>query len=113
MRAGPLDLFNHAVSFVVHCETQAEIDRCWDALLANGVSAQECGWLKDCFGLSWQIVPKIPFAMIANPDRAKARRASDAMLKMVKQDIAALQAAYDGDAGVATVMTVATEDLYR
>lgn len=98
MSAGPLDPFNHAVSFVVHCDTQAEIDRYWDALLANGGSAQECGWLKDRFGLSWQIVPDIFLAMIANPDRAKARRANDAMLKMVKLDIAALQAAYDGDA---------------
>lgn len=100
MSAGPLDLFNHAVSFVVHCETQAEIDRYWEALLANGGSAQECGWLKDRFGLLWQIVPDLLLEMIANPDRAKARRASDAMMKMVKLDIATLQAAYDGHAGL-------------
>ena len=96
MSAGPLDPFNHAVSFVVNCETQAEIDRYWDALLANGGSAEQCGWLKDRFGLLWQIVPTVFPRMMADPDRARARRASDAMMKMVKFDIAALQAAFDG-----------------
>ena len=95
MSAGPLDPFNHAVSFVVNCENQAEIDRYWNALLDGG-SAEQCGWLKDRFGLSWQIVPTVLSDMMADPDRAKAKRAADAMMKMVKLDIAALQAAYAG-----------------
>ncbi|MEO5658817.1 MAG: VOC family protein [Polaromonas sp.] len=96
MSAGPLDPFNHAVSFVVNCDDQAEIDRYWDALLADGGSAQQCGWLKDRFGLYWQIVPTVMFKMMSDADQAKAKRASDAMLKMVKFDIAALQAAFSG-----------------
>lgn len=98
MTAGPLDPFNHAVSFVVNCESQAEIDRYWDALLRGG-SPEQCGWLKDRFGLSWQIVPTVLFEMMADPDQAKAKRAADAMLKMVKFDIAALKAAYAGTPG--------------
>jgi predicted 3-demethylubiquinone-9 3-methyltransferase (glyoxalase superfamily) len=97
MTAGPLDPFNHAVSFVVNCDNQAEIDRYWNALLANGGSAEQCGWLKDRFGLSWQIVPTVMGKMMADPDRARAKRAADAMLKMVKFDIAALEAAYSGN----------------
>ena len=97
--AGPLDLtldpFNHAVSFVVSCESQAEIDRYWEALLQGG-QPEQCGWLKDRFGLCWQIVPAVFADMVADPDRAKARRACDAMLKMVKLDIAKLKAAYEG-----------------
>jgi predicted 3-demethylubiquinone-9 3-methyltransferase (glyoxalase superfamily) len=95
MGAGPLDPFNHAVSFVVNCDTQAEIDRYWNALLANGGSAEQCGWLKDRFGLSWQIVPTVLASMMADADRGRAQRAADAMLKMVKLDIAALKAAFD------------------
>ena len=98
MTAGPLDPFNHAVSFVVNCENQAEIDRYWKALLDGG-SAEQCGWLKDRFGLSWQIVPTILSTMMADTDRVKAKRAADAMLKMVKIDIAALEAAYAGARG--------------
>lgn len=98
MSAGPLDPFNHAVSFVVNCDDQAELDRIWNALLEGG-SAEQCGWLKDRFGLSWQIVPTVLGEMMADPDRARARRASDAMMKMVKIDIAALQAAFAGTAG--------------
>jgi len=95
MTAGPLDPFNHAVSFVVNCENQAEIDRYWNALLDGG-TPEQCGWLKDRFGLSWQIVPTVLGDMMADPDRAKAKRVADAMLKMVKIDIATLQAAYTG-----------------
>ena len=95
MTAGPLDPFNHAVSFVVNCEDQAEIDKYWNALLEGG-SAEQCGWLKDRFGLSWQIVPTLLAKLIADPDKAKAKRASDAMMKMVKIDIAALKAAHEG-----------------
>jgi predicted 3-demethylubiquinone-9 3-methyltransferase (glyoxalase superfamily) len=98
MTAGPLDPFNHAVSFVVNCKDQAEIDRYWNALLDGG-TPEQCGWLKDRFGLSWQIVPTILGEMMAEPDRTKAKRASDAMMKMVKIDIAALQAAYAGKSG--------------
>ena len=98
MSAGPLDPFNHAVSFVVNCEDQAEIDCYWDGLLRGGGSPEQCGWLKDRFGLSWQIVPKVLGEMMADPDKAKAKRATDAMLKMVKLDVATLQAAFDGHA---------------
>ena len=93
--AGPLDPFNHAVSFVVNCETQAEVDRYWEALLDGG-SPEQCGWLKDRYGLSWQIVPTVLPEMIADPDRAKAKRVMEAMLQMVKLDVAGLQRAYDG-----------------
>jgi predicted 3-demethylubiquinone-9 3-methyltransferase (glyoxalase superfamily) len=98
MSAGPLDPFNHAISFVVHCDDQAEVDRYWNALLEGGMPEQ-CGWLKDRFGVSWQIVPRVLDEMIADPDRAKARRASDAMMKMVKIDVAALKAAFTGTTG--------------
>jgi len=97
MTAGPLDPFNHAVSFVVNCDNQAELDRYWNALLEGG-NAEQCGWLKDRYGLSWQIVPTVLGKMMADPDRAKAKRAADAMLKMVKLDIAALEAAFAGRA---------------
>ena len=96
MSAGPLDPFNHAVSFVVSCDDQAEVDRYWNALLANGGAPEQCGWLKDRYGLSWQIVPKVMFEMMADPDRAKSKRASDAMMTMVRFDIAKLEAAYRG-----------------
>ena len=96
--AGPLEPFNHAVSFVVNCDNQAEIDRYWDGLLAGGGSAEQCGWLKDRFGPSWQIVPTVLGEMMTDPDKAKAKRATDAMLKMVKLDVAALRKAFDGGA---------------
>lgn len=95
MTAGPLDPFNHAVSFVVNCEDQAEIDKYWSALLEGG-QTEQCGWLKDRFGLSWQIVPTLLGKLMADPDKAKAKRASDAMMKMVKIDIATLKAAHEG-----------------
>jgi len=98
MTAGPLDPFNHAVSFVVNCKDQAEIDRYWDALLDGG-TPEQCGWLKDRYGLSWQIVPTVLGEMMAERDPAKAKRASDAMMKMVKIDIAALQKAFAGTSG--------------
>ena len=94
--AGPLDSFNHSVSFVVNCEDQAEIDRYWDALLQGGGEPEQCGWLRDRFGLCWQIVPTILGEMMVDPDKARAKRAMDAMLKMVKLDIDALQEAFDG-----------------
>jgi predicted 3-demethylubiquinone-9 3-methyltransferase (glyoxalase superfamily) len=93
--AGPLDPFNHAVSFVVNCADQAEVDRYWNALLDGG-KAEQCGWLKDRYGLSWQIVPSALGKLMTDPDRAKAKRVGDAMLKMVKLDVAKLQAAAEG-----------------
>jgi predicted 3-demethylubiquinone-9 3-methyltransferase (glyoxalase superfamily) len=93
--AGPLDAFNHAVSFIVNCADQAEVDRYWNSLLAGG-KAEQCGWLKDRYGLSWQIVPTALGKLMADPDVAKAKRVGDAMLKMVKLDIAQLEAAAGG-----------------
>lgn len=99
MSAGPLDPFNHAVSFVVNCDTQAELDRYWNALLEGGGSAEQCGWLRDRFGLAWQIIPTVLGELMSDPDPLKARRASNAMMKMVKLDIAALRAAHAGTSG--------------
>jgi predicted 3-demethylubiquinone-9 3-methyltransferase (glyoxalase superfamily) len=98
MSASGNDAFNHAVSFVVNCETQDEIDRYWDALLAGGGEPEACGWLKDRYGVRWQITPTALVTMMADPDQAKGKRAADAMMKMIKLDIAALQAAFDGKA---------------
>jgi predicted 3-demethylubiquinone-9 3-methyltransferase (glyoxalase superfamily) len=99
MSAGQMDPFNHAISLVVDCKDQAEVDRYWNALLEGGGAPEACGWLKDRYGVSWQIVPSVMLQMMSDPDVAKAKRATDAMLKMVKFDIAALQAAYSGSAG--------------
>ena len=96
MTAGQKEPFNHAISFVVNAEDQAEIDRYWNGLLKGGGSPEQCGWLKDRFGLSWQIVPTALGEMMSDPDKARSKRASDAMMKMVKLDIAALKAAYEG-----------------
>lgn len=96
MTAGPLDQFNHAVSFVVNCEDQAEIDKYWEALLQGGGEPEECGWLKDRYGVSWQIVPTLMFELLADPDKEKSKRATDAMMKMIRFDIAALKAAAEG-----------------
>jgi predicted 3-demethylubiquinone-9 3-methyltransferase (glyoxalase superfamily) len=92
IEAGPLDPFNHSFSIVVECDDQAEIDRLWEALKEGG-TVEQCGWLRDRWGLSWQIVPKRLGELIADPDRAKAKRVCEAMLKMVKFDIAGLEAA--------------------
>jgi predicted 3-demethylubiquinone-9 3-methyltransferase (glyoxalase superfamily) len=97
MSAGPMDPFNHAISFVVSCADQVELDRYWSALLEGGV-AEQCGWLRDRFGVSWQIVPAVFWDMMACPDTAKSARVMAAMMRMVKFDIAALQAAFDGRA---------------
>lgn len=96
MTAGPMDPFNHAISFVVTCDDQAELDRYWNAFLEHGGTAEACGWLKDRYGVSWQIVPRVLGELMSSADRAAAKRAADAMMKMVKLDAAALQAAYDG-----------------
>jgi predicted 3-demethylubiquinone-9 3-methyltransferase (glyoxalase superfamily) len=92
MTAGPFRKFNEAISFVVSCDTQDEVDRYWNALSAVP-EAEQCGWLKDKFGVSWQIVP-IALPMLMNdPDPKKSRRVQEAMLKMKKIDIAALESA--------------------
>ncbi len=93
--AGPLDPFNHAISLVVQCDSQTEIDRYWKELGAGG-TPEQCGWLKDKYGVSWQITPRVLGEMLKEKDRAKARRVTAAMLKMVKIDIAALEQAYNG-----------------
>ncbi|MBI2393624.1 MAG: VOC family protein [Deltaproteobacteria bacterium] len=95
MDAGPFEPFNHAISFVIDCKDQAEVDRLWDAL-SQGGKVEQCGWVKDRFGLSWQIVPSVLGEMMKDPDRARAKRVTDAMLKMAKLDIAELQRAYAG-----------------
>jgi predicted 3-demethylubiquinone-9 3-methyltransferase (glyoxalase superfamily) len=95
--AGPHDSFNDAVSFMVNCTSQAEVDRYWNALLENGGKPQACGWIIDKYGVRWQIVPTVLGDMITDPDRAKAKRATEAMLKQVKIDIAKLEAAYRGN----------------
>lgn len=91
---GPDFSFNEAVSLVIECEDQAEVDRLWDALTADGGEPGPCGWLKDRFGLSWQIVPKRLNEMLEGPDRDGARRAMQAMLQMGKLEVAALEEAY-------------------
>jgi len=97
LNAGPLDPFNHAISFVIPCEDQAEVDRLWDAL-SEGGSVEQCGWLKDRYGLSWQIVPVALTEMMKDQDPVRGRRAAEAMMGMVKLDIAGLQRAYEGRA---------------
>ena len=94
MSAGPHHEFNDAVSIAVLCDDQAELDRYWNALLEGGGKPQACGWLVDRFGLRWQIVPAVLEEMMRDPDPARSKRATDAMLKMVKLDIAALERAY-------------------
>jgi predicted 3-demethylubiquinone-9 3-methyltransferase (glyoxalase superfamily) len=95
INAGPLDPFNHAISFMVNCSDQAEVDRLWDALSAGG-TIEQCGWLKDRYGLSWQIVPTALGELMRGADRDRARRVMEAMLKMKKLDIAGLKRAAAG-----------------
>jgi predicted 3-demethylubiquinone-9 3-methyltransferase (glyoxalase superfamily) len=93
MTAGPHHDFNDAISIVVLCDDQAELDRYWNSLLEGGGKPQACGWLIDRFGLRWQIVPAALDAMMSDGDAARSKRVADAMLKMVKLDIAALERA--------------------
>ena len=96
MQAGPLDSFNHAVSFVINCDDQAEVDRLWDAL-GKGGSHEPCGWLKDKYDVSWQIVPTEFIEMMKDDkDKARAKRVAEAMLKMGKLEIEPLRRAYEG-----------------
>ena len=88
--------FTHAISFKIDCADQEEVDRLWDALLADGGGAERCGWLKDRFGVSWQIVPTALPKYLGGSDAAGARRAMQAMMGMVKLDIEGLRRAYEG-----------------
>jgi predicted 3-demethylubiquinone-9 3-methyltransferase (glyoxalase superfamily) len=90
----PFD-FTHAISFKIDCADQAEVDRYWDALSAGG-SVEQCGWLKDRYGVSWQIVPTALVQYLGGPDAAGSQRAMQAMMQMVKLDIAGLKKAYQG-----------------
>jgi len=98
LNGGPDFKFTEAVSFSIDCDDQAEVDRYWDALLADGGEPSVCGWLHDRFGLSWQVIPRQLPEMLNSKDRDAARRAMQAMLKMVKIDVAELERAYAGDA---------------
>jgi predicted 3-demethylubiquinone-9 3-methyltransferase (glyoxalase superfamily) len=88
--------FNESISFSIDCEDQAEVDRYWDALIANGGESSVCGWLKDRFGVSWQVIPRQLPEMLNSTDRESAARAMKAMLEMTKIDIAKLREAYEG-----------------
>ena len=97
LNGGPVFRFNEAISLQVNCEDQEEIDYYWTRLSEGGdEKAQQCGWLKDRYGLSWQVVPKVLYQMIRDPAPEKSQRATQAMLRMTKLDIAALRKAYDG-----------------
>ncbi len=97
LNGGPDFKFNEAVSFQIMCQTQDEVDHYWDRLSAGGdKQAQQCGWVKDKYGVSWQVVPTVLVEMMADPDKEKSGRVMEAMLQMKKLDIAELERAYDG-----------------
>ncbi|MEE4276457.1 MAG: VOC family protein [Thermoleophilia bacterium] len=95
--AGPLFTFNESISFIVKCETQAEIDYYWEKLTAGGGKEGQCGWLKDRYGLSWQVVPAAMDEMMTDSDPEALARVTQAFLQMTKFDLAALQRAHDGE----------------
>lgn len=97
MSAGPFAKFNESISFVIDCEDQAEVDHFWDKLTADGGEESQCGWLKDKFGVSWQVVPRRLNELLADSDKEKAGRVTQAMLKMKKIDVAGLEQAYSGE----------------
>jgi predicted 3-demethylubiquinone-9 3-methyltransferase (glyoxalase superfamily) len=96
MTAGAHHEFNDAISFMINCSSQAEVDRYWQAILDNGGKEQACGWITDKWGLRWQITPTALNEMMASPDRTKAKRVAEEMMKQVKLDIAKLEAAFNG-----------------
>jgi predicted 3-demethylubiquinone-9 3-methyltransferase (glyoxalase superfamily) len=96
LNGGPMHRLNEAFSLVIHCETQEEVDRYWEKLCADGGEPSQCGWLKDKFGLSWQVVPTRLFALLADPDPVKAGRVGAALMQMGKLDLAKLEAAHAG-----------------
>ena len=95
LNGGPIYKFTEAISFVVNCNSQDEVDYYWEKLTEGGEEGV-CGWLKDKYGLSWQIVPMVMVEMMSDPDPEKAKRVTDAMLQMVKIDIKTLKEAYEG-----------------
>jgi len=95
INAGPEFKFTEAISFMIDCKDQAEVDYYWDKLTADGGEPSQCGWLKDKFGLSWQVVPSVLGELMTNPDPAKANRVTQALMQMGKIDIATLEAARD------------------
>ena len=96
LNGGPDFTFSEAISFDIDCKDQAEVDRYWDALVQGGGEHSVCGWLKDRFGVSWQVVPRQLNEMLESPDRAAAKRAMEAMLKMTKLDVEQLKEAFEG-----------------
>lgn len=97
LNGGPHYAFTPAISLLVNCESQAEVDELWDKLLAGGGQKSRCGWLQDKFGLSWQIIPTALGKLMSDPDPEKSKRVMQAMLTMEKIDIARLQQAHDGN----------------
>ncbi len=97
LNGGPDFRFNESISFVIDCKDQAEVDRYWDKLVEGGGEHSLCGWLKDRFGVSWQVTPRRLTELMTSPDREGARRATEAMLKMRKIDIATLESAFRGE----------------
>ena len=97
LNGGQPAVYTNAVSFTINCDDQAEVDRLWDALIANGGKPVQCGWLNDRWGVPWQIVPKGFTEMLADSNGEAAKRAMTAMMGMVKLDMAELKRAYDGD----------------
>jgi predicted 3-demethylubiquinone-9 3-methyltransferase (glyoxalase superfamily) len=97
LNGGPQFSFTPAISLFVHCSSQEEVDRYWTKLIDGGGSPWQCGWLKDRFGVSWQIAPDALLDMLRDPDSVKASRVMSAMMKMVKLDLAQLEQAYRGD----------------
>jgi len=95
INGGPQFPFTEAVSFLIDCEDQAEVDRLWNALIAGGGSPGQCGWLKDRFGLSWQVIPREMGELMASPDAEASRRAMEAMLQMSKIDLNELRRAFN------------------
>ncbi len=101
LNGGPVFTFNEAISFQIMCRTQGEVDHYWNRLSAGGdKQAQQCGWLKDKYGVSWQVVPTVLVEMMDDPDKEKSGRAMEAMLQMKKLDIAELERAFAGESAV-------------
>jgi len=98
LNGGPDFKFSEAISLSIDCDDQAEVDRYWTALIENGGEPSVCGWLKDRYGLSWQVIPRQLPEMLKSSDRAAAKRAMEAMLKMTKIEVAELERAFAGDA---------------
>ncbi len=96
LNGGPHDSFNDAISLVIDCQDQAEVDHYWDGLIAGGGKPVQCGWLKDPFGVSWQVTPKQLGELMSSPDKAQNQRVAEAMMKMVKLDVAELEKAAKG-----------------